>query len=259
MLEAKLLQSVVLKKIVDALKDLINEAKFEFTSSGMTLQSMDSAHVILVSLLLRADGFESYRCDRSIPLGINMASLAKIIRAASNEDSVTLRADDDGESLNLIFEPASGGRVSDYDLKLMDLDVEQVEVPDLKYDVSVRMPAEEFQRVCRDLGAIGEAVTIEASKDTVKFSVRGDLGAGSISIRSTAAVDKKDGQGTTISLRQPACLPVSLKFLTHFTKATALSDTVRLEFTNDCPMLVDYPIGDMGYIRFYLAPKIDDD
>lgn len=258
MLEARLEQGIVLKKVIDSLRDLVNEANFEFTPSGITLQSMDSAHVILVSLLLRSDGFESYRCDRTIPVGINMGSLAKIIRSASNDDSITLRADDNGESLNLVFEAPNAGRVSDYELKLMDLDVEQVALPDMSYDVSVRMPSEELQRVCRDLSAVGDSVNIEATKESVHFAVKGELGSGSIALRSSSPVDKKDG-GVAISMRQPANVSFSLKFLTQFTKATPLSETVRLEFSNECPMLIEYPIGEMGYIRFYLAPKVEDD
>lgn len=153
-----------------------------------------------------------------------------------------------------------GGRISDYELKLMDLDVEQVALPEMVYDVSVKMPSDEFQRVCRDLAAVGESVTIDATKESVRFSVRGDLGSGSVAIRSGGmAIDKKDTQLTAINMRQPACVSVSLKFLSQFTKATPLSETVRVEFSNDCPMLVEYPIGDMGYIRFYLAPKVDDE
>lgn len=252
-------QGAVLKKVVESLKDLVGEANFEFTPSGITLQSMDSAHVILVSLLLRADGFGSYRCDRTIPVGLNMKSLSKIVGCAENDDIITLRANDNGESLNLVFEAPNAKRVSDYELKLMDLDVEQVALPEMLYDVSVQMPSEELRRICRDLSALGEAVAIEATKDSVKFSVKGELGSGSIAIRSSSPVDMKDDAGTTINMRQPADIGVSLKFLSQFTKATSLSGTVRIEFSNDTPMLVEYPIGEMGYIRFYLAPKVDDD
>lgn len=157
MLEAKLKQGSVLRKIVDSLKDLINEAKFEFTDSGMSLLSMDSSHVVLVSLMLRSDGFEEYRCDRAIPIGLNMASFAKIVRSAAPDDAITLRADNSGESLTIIIDSAGGERTSEYELKLMDLDVEQVTVPDLEYNVVVRMPSEEFTRVCRDLSIVGDA------------------------------------------------------------------------------------------------------
>lgn len=29
--------------------------------------------------------------------------------------------------------------------------------------------------------------------------------------------------------------------------------------SSDLPMVVEYKIADMGYIRYYLAPKIDED
>jgi hypothetical protein len=37
--------------------------------SGFTLQAMDNSHVSLVSLALRADGFEHFRCDRNMSMG----------------------------------------------------------------------------------------------------------------------------------------------------------------------------------------------
>jgi len=39
---------------------------------------MDSSHVSLVSLILRSEGFAPFRCDRSLTLGINIASMAKV-------------------------------------------------------------------------------------------------------------------------------------------------------------------------------------
>lgn len=41
-------------------------------------------------------------------------------------------------------------------------------------------------------------------------------------------------------------------------QATSLSKTVTLSICNDVPLVVEYKIGDVGHIRYYLAPKIDD-
>lgn len=60
-------------------------------------------------------------------------------------------------------------------------------------------------------------------------------------------------------MKQPVEIGLSLKFLTSFTKATALSASVTLEMMEDVPMLVEYSLGELGYLRFYLAPKIGDD
>jgi len=72
MFEARLIQGYILKKILDAIKDLVNEASWDCSPSGMSLQAMDTSHVSLVAVNLKADGFDKYRCDRSVTLGMNL-------------------------------------------------------------------------------------------------------------------------------------------------------------------------------------------
>ena len=137
---------------------------------------MDSSHVSLVSLQLRASGFTEYRADRSISLGLNLASVAKILKCAASDDSIAIRADDDGDVATFMFEgkvrvqsvrrrdgdrplvtmcrqrrrsrgrcrlttfvfaahpPRSssqeGDRVSEFELKLMDIDSEHLGIPE---------------------------------------------------------------------------------------------------------------------------------
>jgi proliferating cell nuclear antigen len=68
------------------------------------LQAMDNSHVALVSVKLHADGFALYRCDRPIPLGVNMGSLTKVLKCAKDDDKCTLKATDDGDLLSLKYE-----------------------------------------------------------------------------------------------------------------------------------------------------------
>ena len=55
---------------------------------------MDSSHVSLVAMNLKADGFEHFRCDRDMSIGMNMASLSKILKCADNDDVITIKAED---------------------------------------------------------------------------------------------------------------------------------------------------------------------
>ena len=107
MFEARLTHGNLLKKVLEAIKDLVTEANFECSSTGIQLQAMDSSHVSLVALLLRAEGFEPYRCDRAIQLGINMASMSKILKCSDNNDIITLKAEDAGEHVTFVFESPS--------------------------------------------------------------------------------------------------------------------------------------------------------
>mmetsp|Transcript_7011 Transcript_7011/g.43045 ORF Transcript_7011/g.43045 Transcript_7011/m.43045 type:complete len:104 (+) Transcript_7011:241-552(+) len=69
MFEARLVQGSLLKKVLESVKDLVTDANFDCSATGFSLQAMDSSHVALVSLLLRSEGFEHYRCDRNISMG----------------------------------------------------------------------------------------------------------------------------------------------------------------------------------------------
>lgn len=104
MLEARLNQAKLLKSLLDAVKELVTECNFDCNDSGIALQAMDNSHVALVALLLRSDGFDPYRCDRNLPLGVNLTSLNKILKCANNDDVLTLKADDNGDVLSLVFE-----------------------------------------------------------------------------------------------------------------------------------------------------------
>ncbi|KAF3394540.1 Proliferating cell nuclear antigen [Penicillium rolfsii] len=257
MLEARLEQAALLKRVVDAIKDLVQDCNFDCNDSGIALQAMDNSHVALVSMLLRAEGFSPYRCDRNIALGINLVSLTKVLRAAQNEDILTLKAEDFPNAVNLIFESAETDRLSEYDIKLMDIDQEHLAIPETEYAATVEMPSMEFQRICKDLNALSESVVIEASKEGVKFSCSGDIGNGSVTIRQHTNVEKPD-QNVTIDLSEPVALTFSLKYLVNFCKASNLSGTVRLNLSQEVPLLVEYPLGS-GHLRFYLAPKIGDE
>ena len=107
MFEARLVEGSLLKKVMESIKDLLNEASWDCSGNGMCLQAMDSSHVALVSLMLKSEGFENYRCDRNLSLGINLASMSKILKCASNDDVITIRADDEADSVTFIFESPS--------------------------------------------------------------------------------------------------------------------------------------------------------
>jgi hypothetical protein len=50
------------------------------------------------------EGFEHYRADTAMVLGVNVAMLAKVMKLADAGDSITLSAEDQATHLKLIFE-----------------------------------------------------------------------------------------------------------------------------------------------------------
>ena len=104
MFHAKLNEGILIKKLIDAIKDLVSDINLDISAIGISLQAMDSSHVALVTLNLSAEGFEEYRCDKSMTLGISIANLAKVLRCGGNEDSLTLSCEDEPSKLKIRFE-----------------------------------------------------------------------------------------------------------------------------------------------------------
>jgi len=258
MFEARLTQGSILKKITEAMKDLVTQANFDCSSSGISLQAMDNSHVALVALLLRSDGFEHFRADRTLALGIKLESMSKILKCSGNDDVITLKAEDSADTLTFMFESPNQDRISDFELKLMQIDSEHLGIPEQDYTATVKMPASEFQRITRDLQIVGDTVKIAVSKDGVKFSVTGDLGSGNTTLRQSSNVDKPD-EAVMIDIQEAVNQSFALGYLSQFTKATPLASTVTLKLHDESPLVVEYDVGDMGYIRYYLAPKIDEE
>lgn len=194
-------------------------------------------------------------------MGINLSSFSKILKCAANDDSVKISADDVGaDCADFVFESQAADRVAHFQLKLMDIDAEHLGMTDdIEYTAVISMPSSEYRRIFTDLAVIGDTVTIEASKQTVTFSVEGDIGRGQLSIQPTEASKKNKG-GVVMTVNEPVKMTLSGKYLTLFTKAVPISDTVTLCMEPENPLAVEFAIPEgQGFVRFFLAPKMEEE
>ncbi|CAH1757902.1 8020_t:CDS:2 [Entrophospora sp. SA101] len=246
MFEAHLSRGTILKKLSEAIKELITDANFDCSEAGIALQAMDNSHIALVSLLLNSDIFSTYRCDRGFSLGVNLTTFNKLLKCAGNDDAITLKANEDfPETLTLSFDNSTNDKFCEYVLKLMNINQEHLSVPETEYDAEVVLSSAEFQRICRDMMVIGETVRIDIDKGEIKFITEGDLGNGKENIE--------------INVTNEVSLQFSLKYLMSFTKGSPLSDQVKLHLAENTPLLVEYTLNSSNnsYLRYYLAPKLD--
>ncbi|CAK7902201.1 proliferating cell nuclear antigen [[Candida] anglica] len=258
MLEGKFDEASLLKKIVDSIKDSVKLCNFNCTEHGITVQAVDDSRVLLVSLLVGQSAFSEYRCDRDITLGIDLESFSKIIKCGNNEDYLTLLAEDSPDNVMTIFEDKKKERVSEYSLKLMDIDSEFLKIDDMDYDTVINMPSAEFAKIVRDLKNLSESLTIIVTKDSVKFTSEGESGTGSVVLKPFTDMDKPE-ESVKVALSMPVNLTFGLKYLGDIIKATGLSGVITIKLADKTPALFEYKLDAGGYLRFYLAPKFDED
>ena len=57
----------------------------------------------------------------------------------------------------------------------------------------------------------------------------------------------------------PVTSSFALRYLNIFNKASTLCPTVTLKLTADTPIVVEYKIENLGSVKYFLAPKINDE
>eukprot|EP01129_Flabellula_baltica_P006475 TRINITY_DN2427_c0_g2_i1.p1 TRINITY_DN2427_c0_g2~~TRINITY_DN2427_c0_g2_i1.p1 ORF type:complete len:285 (-),score=78.33 TRINITY_DN2427_c0_g2_i1:52-843(-) len=248
-----------LTKIIKSLSEVVKEANFLVSESGIALQCMDSSQVSIVFLVLECGEELDIECEEQFTLGLNLKDVLDALKCANNDDRAIIQYDEklDSGSVTFIFKGKS--QISEFTLRLFDIEDEQVGVPEIEYQSVVTMPSSELQRIGRDLRIWGENVVISTSKDgTVKFTVEGERGVGTLSKMDDDSVDIKSG-GVKVVVDEPVSLTFGLNYINNFTKATPLSDTVELGLSEGIPLSVKYTIGDLGHINYHLAPQMTED
>lgn len=192
-------------------------------------------------------------------MGINLASFSKVLKCAGTDDSVKIAADDSGaDCAEFIFENSTADRLAHFELKLMDIDSEHLNIPENSdYQAIIQMPSSEYRRIFSDLSIIGDTITIELTKKAACFSVEGDIGNGSLSLAQTDG-SESDKNAVTITVKEPVKMTFPGKYLNMFTKAVPISDFVTLCVQDGNPLAIEFSLpSENGFVRYFLAPKID--
>lgn len=253
--QAKFANASVFKQLIDSMKDLVVVGTFDCKKTGIEMQSLDSSHVSLCTLKLKAEGFETYRCDRDMTLGLSMPNLSKVLKCASNDDNVVMMSKHGDDFITLVFESLKMDKVTDFEFKLMEINTEQLGIPESESDCTITMSSNEFRTIISDLSPIGDTCTLTVDENGISFSSAGDIGSANIIVKKR--VEGEEG-GCTIRTNCPVKLPFASRYLANFTKATALSKNVILSLSNEQPLIVEYQIPDFGDVKYYLAPKMDE-
>ena len=254
-IDIKTVQSAAFRVLIEALKEILTDANFEFDETGIKIIAMDSSHTVLVHLKLKHDSFEHFVCKKKRTLGINMLNMFKLIKTMGNNDSLTLFLEEDNESVLCIkIENSEKNSITNYRLNLMDLHEDNIEIPPATFDSVITMPSVDFQKICRDMHNLADDIEIKSLDNQLIFNCKGHFAE-----QETCIGEANTGL-TFLKNQNPAEIVqgvFALKHLVLFSKCTNLCNTIELFLKNDYPLIIKYSVASLGEIKLCLAPKVD--
>lgn len=243
----KTIQAAALKSVFEVLKDIINDVNIYFTSKGIRILTLDTARVTLVHMNLNSENFEEYECPEDVSAGLNMANVYKLLKSVSNQDTLDLRVEG-RDYMDVLIENPVKKSSTKFRLKLLDINEDIIELPDIAMNVVTTMPSVDFQRITRDMGNLAVEMEIIREDNKLVMSCRGDFADQTTVIEFPDSPVKRTGN------------IFSLKYINLFTKATNMCSSVQLmqdSENENMPIIFRYTIANLGDLKFYLAPKID--
>jgi proliferating cell nuclear antigen len=251
----KSVQGSAIKTLFEVLKEILHDVNVTFDSSGVKLMTMDGAHVSLVHLKLEAKNFEQYHCNSKITVGINLGAVFKLIKSVGSQDILVFYiSDKNAGELGIRIENSEKNAVTEYKYKLLDIDAHEISMPDVVFSSVITMPSQYFQRLVRDMANLGDTVLIKSHRDSFILSCEGDFAS-----QETVIGEKTDGMTMSTKSEEVIEEKFSLKYLNLFTKSTSLCNTIEIYMKSAFPIILEYNVASLGYIRFCLAPKQGDD
>lgn len=243
----KTVQASSFKAAFEVLKDILNDVNMYFTPDGVKILTLDTARVALVDLELHADNFEEYECAEPITAGINITNTFKLLKTISNTDTLTVEINSK-DVMNIFIENPVKKTNTKFELKLLDIDEDHIQVPEVPVTITTIMPSIDFQRICRDMNNLASELIISRNTDKLVISCEGDFANQETVITCPNEIDTN-------------CTgKYSLKYLNIFTKATGMCSNVQIMHEEKNRFLIlQYNVANLGDIKFYLATKADQD
>jgi len=243
----KTIQAAALKSVFEVLKDIINDVNVYFTKNGIHILTLDTARVTLVHMNLGADNFEEYDCPSDITAGLNMANVYKLLKSVSGQDTLDINIIG-RDYMDLLIENPVKKSSTQFRLKLLDINEDIIEFPDIAMNVVTTLPSIDFQRITRDMGNLAVEMDIIRDGQKLVLSCKGDFADQMTCIDFPDPPVKRTGN------------TFSLKYINLFTKATNMCSSVQLmqdSENENMPIIFRYTIANLGDLKFYLAPKVD--
>jgi proliferating cell nuclear antigen len=245
----------IFTSIFQNMKIFTEHISIQCKSTGMYVQTMDSARVSIIELVLPSTWFDNYTHSRDLAIGISSSILYKILNARASTQSINIVFDVEANDTLSVHFTSDDKKTFDkhFEVPLIDLEVDYMSIPPIDYVAEFTVPSGVFSGLINQLKMFGDSMDITCSEEKiVLFANSPDSGKMSVEIKIDDLTSFSINEGEELNLS------FSLNFLHHICCFNKLAKEMEIKLCNQYPLSVVYDLGNEGSMKFFLAPKMND-
>ncbi|MFH1174762.1 MAG: proliferating cell nuclear antigen (pcna) [archaeon] len=235
-----------IKEPVSIISDLVSEGTFKVDKDKIELIAMDPANVAMVIFRILSSTFVEYDVKAETSFSINLNNLKQVLRRIKGNDTMTLEVADSKFKLTL-----KGTSTRTFSLPLLDLEEKEQRMPDLKFAASIMLDSTALNDAIEDVDIVGESVTFHVEPKKFIISAQGDL--------NKAQIDIPEDANTKVDAKEKCRAKYSIEYLKKIIQGSKIADKVKVEFSKDYPLKIEYVALNKAQLAFILAPRVDTD
>ena len=246
--------------IFQNLKAFSESVVIYLSEEGIYMQGMESSHCSLFESKLSSDWFDSFVYDKETDvssLGINTHVFHKIIGTRREGQTIELGASSIGDTLEISFTGEKNVDTNSLDkyfeIPLMDIEEQILELETLDSDVDLVMPSKKFCELISELQIFDDKLSLTFTEEQVTFLSSGTEGSMKVNVSFDDVVEYAVAED--VSLKQS----YSLKFISMMCLFSKINEEFSMAFSDNRPMEGRFTLDDQSYVKFCLAPRVDDD
>jgi proliferating cell nuclear antigen len=224
-------------------------------ANGIYLQTMDASRVSIIELSLPSTWFDKYSHSDNVAIGISSSILYKILNAREKSQNIQIVYETTTtDTLSLHFTSEEKNNFDKhFEVPLIDLEMDYMTIPPIEYVAEFTIPSGVFSGLINQLKMFGESMDITCSEEKiVLFSNSIDSGKMSVEMNIDDLTSFSIDEGEELKLS------FSLNYLHNICAFNKLSKEMEIKLANNFPLSIIYDLSNEGFMKFYLAPKIDD-
>lgn len=240
--------------IFNLLKNSSSQINASFDSEKLHIQGMDKSHICLFDLNLNKIWFNSYIIKENVNLSFDSTTFFYMISTKSDDQSLIIKSiTDDILGIELVSEATKGEYNKYFNIQLNDYDYEEMNVPIKEYDAELILSSKKITDMFSQLSNFGDDINIICSEESVDFKTTSTLGEMRVNISVDDMISYSVIEGEEIKLLY------SLNYINKMCITNKLCNEIEFSLSNDCPMKINYNLGDESSLNFHVAPKMSED
>jgi proliferating cell nuclear antigen len=228
------------------------------TDEGIYAQGMDSSQISLFEINLAKEWFDEFVCEKNCVIGLMCSIFFKVFQCIDSlEQKMTFNYTDDKDFLDITLE---GDNVKkEFQISLLDIDMEMLNIPETEYDVDIEIKSLDISNYINQMLIFDETFSLRCTQEEIIMKSNSESGSMSIILSDDSIIE--------YAIEEELDLTQNFS-LNYIKKMCAFSKMTRHTFINmkrDTPMRFHQSLDDKkceesnNYIRFYLAPKLDEE